>query len=36
MLIHEAREKDLRRALDIIDRIESIKEKSVAIRMEEV
>ncbi|MFY9402035.1 MAG: homoserine dehydrogenase [Candidatus Omnitrophota bacterium] len=36
MLIHEAKEKDLRRALNIIDRIESIKEKSVAIRMEEI
>jgi homoserine dehydrogenase len=35
MLIHEAKEKDLRKALNIIDRMESIKEKSVAIRMEE-
>ncbi len=36
MLIHETRERDLRRALNIIDRLEAIKEKSVAIRMEEV
>lgn len=36
MLIHEARERDLRSALHIIDRLEAIKEKSIAIRMEEV
>ncbi|MDD5518422.1 MAG: homoserine dehydrogenase [Candidatus Omnitrophica bacterium] len=35
MLIHEAREKNMRDALSIIDRLEAIKEKSVAIRMEE-
>ncbi|MDD5196431.1 MAG: homoserine dehydrogenase [Candidatus Omnitrophica bacterium] len=35
MLIHEAREKNMREALSIIDRLEAIKEKSVAIRMEE-
>ncbi|MDD5156251.1 MAG: homoserine dehydrogenase [Candidatus Omnitrophica bacterium] len=36
MVIHEAREKDLRQALEIIDRFSIIKEKSVAIRIEEV
>ena len=36
MLIHEAKEKDLRTALNMIDRLDAIKEKSVAIRMEEV
>jgi homoserine dehydrogenase len=36
MIIHEAREKNLRLALAAIDRLEVIKEKSVAIRMEEV
>lgn len=36
MLVHEAREKDLRNALNMIDRLDAIKEKSVAIRMEEV
>jgi homoserine dehydrogenase len=36
MLIHEAREKDLRAALKIINRLDVIKQKSVAIRMEEV
>ena len=36
MVIHEAKEKDIRSALSIIDRLEAIKEKSVAIRMEEV
>jgi len=36
MLIHEAKEKDLRAALSMIDRLDAIKEKSVAIRMEEV
>ena len=36
MLVHEAREKDLRSALNMINRIDAIKEKTVAIRMEEV
>ncbi|OGX15858.1 MAG: homoserine dehydrogenase [Omnitrophica WOR_2 bacterium RBG_13_41_10] len=36
MIIHEAREKNLREALGIIDRLSVIKHKSVAIRMEEV
>jgi homoserine dehydrogenase len=36
MIIHEAREKSLRQALDIIDRLNMVKEKSVAIRIEEV
>lgn len=36
MLIHEAREKDLRSALNMIGRIDAIKEKTIAIRMEEV
>lgn len=36
MIIHEAREKDLRNALSTIDRLDVIKEKSVAIRIEEV
>lgn len=36
MLIHEAKEKDLRNALNMIDRIDAIKEKTIAIRMEEV
>lgn len=36
MIIHEAREKNLRQALAIIDRLEVIKQKSVAIRIEEV
>ncbi|MDD2679747.1 MAG: homoserine dehydrogenase [Candidatus Omnitrophica bacterium] len=36
MVIHEAKEKDMRSALSIIDRLEAIKEKSVAIRMEEM
>jgi homoserine dehydrogenase len=36
MLIHEAKEKDLRTALNIIDRMDSVKEKPIAIRMEEV
>ena len=35
MIVHEAKEKDLRQALAMIDRLEMIKEKSVAIRMEE-
>lgn len=36
MLIHEAKEKNLRTALNMIDRLDAVKEKSVAIRMEEV
>jgi len=36
MIIHEAREKSLRQALEIIDRLNIVKEKSVAIRIEEV
>jgi homoserine dehydrogenase len=36
MLIHQAKEKNLRLALEAIDRQNIIKEKSVAIRMEEV
>jgi len=36
MLIHEAKEKNLRAALKIINRLEIIKQKSVAIRMEQV
>ncbi|TRZ48928.1 homoserine dehydrogenase [bacterium] len=36
MLIHQAKEKDLRAALKIINRLDVIKQKSVAIRMEEV
>jgi len=36
MIIHEAKEKDLRSALEIIGRLDIIKEKSVAIRIEEV
>lgn len=36
MIIHDAKEKNLRTALEIIDRMNIIKEKSVAIRMEEV
>ncbi len=35
MVIHEAKEKDLRAALKIIDRLDVIKEKSMAIRIEE-
>jgi len=35
MIIHEAREKNLRVALGAIDRLDAIKEKSVAIRIEE-
>jgi homoserine dehydrogenase len=35
MIIHGAKEKNLRSALQIIDRFSVIKEKSVAIRMEE-
>ncbi|MFH1397929.1 MAG: homoserine dehydrogenase [Candidatus Omnitrophota bacterium] len=36
MIIHEAKEKNLREALRIIDRLDIVKEKSVAIRMERV
>ena len=36
MIIHEAKEKNLRQALEVIDRLDVIKEKSVAIRIEEV
>jgi homoserine dehydrogenase len=36
MIIHDAREKDLRTALSMIDRLDAIKEKSVAIRIEEL
>jgi homoserine dehydrogenase len=36
MLIHQAKEKDLRLALNMIDKLDTVKEKSVAIRMEEL
>jgi homoserine dehydrogenase len=36
MVIHEAKEKNLRSALEIIDRLNIIKEKSVAIRIEDI
>ncbi len=36
MIIHQAKEKDLRSALGIIGRLDMVKEKSVAIRIEEV
>lgn len=36
MIIHEAKEKNLRSALKMIDRLDVIKEESVAIRIEEV
>ncbi|MFA5100364.1 MAG: homoserine dehydrogenase [Candidatus Omnitrophota bacterium] len=36
MVIHEAREKNLREALNIIDKMNIIHEKSVAIRIEDV
>jgi len=36
MVIHEAKEKHLRAALETIDRLNIIKQKSVAIRIEEV
>jgi len=36
MVIHEAKEKNLRAALEIIDRLNIIKEKSVAIRIEDI
>jgi homoserine dehydrogenase len=35
MIIHEAKEKQMHTALSIIDRMDIIKEKSIAIRMEE-
>ncbi len=35
MLIHEAKEKDMRNALNVINRMDVIKEKPVVIRMEE-
>ncbi len=36
MIIHGAKEKHLRSALEVIDRLDIIRQKSVAIRMEEV
>jgi len=36
MIIHQAKEKDLRLALATIDKLDAIKEKSVAIRIEEL
>lgn len=36
MVIHEAKEKHLRAALSMIDRLDIVKEKSVAIRIEEL
>lgn len=36
MIVHDAKEKDLRTALSTIDRLDVIKEKSVAIRIEEL
>lgn len=36
MIIHEAKEKNLRSALEMIDRLDVVRAKSVAIRMEEV
>mgnify|MGYP000745995357 CR=1 FL=1 len=36
MIVHDAKEKNLRAALAAIDRLDAIKEKSVAIRIEEV
>lgn len=36
MVIHEAKEKELRQALDLIDRQDAMKGKSVAIRIEDV
>lgn len=36
MIIHEAKEKNIRQALQMIDRMDAIKEKSVAIRIEDV
>ena len=36
MVVHDARERNLRAALHIIDRFEAIKQKCVAIRIEEI
>ena len=36
MLIHQAKEKNLRDALKIIDRLDVVKQKAIAIRMEEL
>lgn len=36
MVIHDAKEKDLRVALGLIDRLDSIKQKTVAIRIEQL
>jgi len=36
MVTHQAKEKDLKRALDILSRLDQIKQKPVAIRIEEV
>ncbi len=36
LIVHDAKEKDLRRALEVISRLEVIEEKPVAIRIEEV
>ncbi len=36
MITHEAKEKNLRTALNLIDRLDAIKEKTVAIRIEDV
>ncbi|MBU1999186.1 MAG: homoserine dehydrogenase [Candidatus Omnitrophota bacterium] len=36
MIIHEAREKNLREAMNVINRLQIIKEAPIAIRMEEV
>ena len=36
MIIHEAKEKDLRFALDKIDHLDMVKEKAIAIRIEQI
>jgi homoserine dehydrogenase len=36
MVLHESKEKDLRQALEVIDRLNIVKEKSVAIRIAEI
>jgi len=36
VIVHNARERNLRQALHIIDRFEVIRQKSVAIRIEEI
>jgi hypothetical protein len=36
MITHEVKERDLRDALDRINRLDVVKEKPVAIRIEEV